>query len=144
MLITNHVLSGAVIGAVVGRPLPALGLGIASHFGLDMVPHWGTHDHESFAAVARRDGLTGLAAIAVLAAAARPRWRWPVLAGIVGAVLPDLDKPGRKFLGHSPYPEVVDEAHAEVQHESDGRMPQELGLAAGLGVLALTLARRPR
>jgi hypothetical protein len=41
MLVTNHVLSGALIGAVVRRPLPAFTLGVASHFALDTVPHWG-------------------------------------------------------------------------------------------------------
>ena len=41
MLLTNHVLSGALIGAVVRRPVPAFVLGIASHFALDTVPHWG-------------------------------------------------------------------------------------------------------
>src|ERR1700728_4818444 len=41
MLVTNHVLSGAVIGAAVRRPAPAFALGVASHFVLDAVPHWG-------------------------------------------------------------------------------------------------------
>ena len=41
MLVTNHVLSGAVIGAAVRRPVPAFALGVASHFALDAVPHWG-------------------------------------------------------------------------------------------------------
>ncbi len=41
MLLTNHVLSGALIGALARRPLPAFALGVASHFVLDAVPHWG-------------------------------------------------------------------------------------------------------
>ena len=41
MLLTNHVLSGALIGALVRRPAPAFALGVASHFALDTVPHWG-------------------------------------------------------------------------------------------------------
>ena len=41
MLLTNHVLSGALIGALTRRPLPAFAAGVASHFALDAVPHWG-------------------------------------------------------------------------------------------------------
>ena len=41
MLVTNHVLSGAVIGATTRRIVPAFLLGIASHFALDAAPHWG-------------------------------------------------------------------------------------------------------
>ena len=41
MLVTNHVLSGAAIGAAVRRPVPAFLLGVASHFALDAAPHWG-------------------------------------------------------------------------------------------------------
>jgi hypothetical protein len=41
MLVTNHVLSGAVIGAAARRPIPAFFLGVASHFVLDATPHWG-------------------------------------------------------------------------------------------------------
>ncbi len=32
MLVTSHVLSGAMIGAAVRRPVPAFLLGVASHF----------------------------------------------------------------------------------------------------------------
>ena len=41
MLLTNHVLSGAVIGALARRPVPAFAAGVASHFVLDAIPHWG-------------------------------------------------------------------------------------------------------
>src|ERR1700749_2472794 len=44
MLVTNHVLSGAVIGAASRRVLPAFALGVLSHFALDAVPHWGKWD----------------------------------------------------------------------------------------------------
>ena len=44
MLVTNHVLSGSVIGAVVRRPAAAFALGVASHFALDATPHWGKFD----------------------------------------------------------------------------------------------------
>ncbi|HEX4834136.1 MAG TPA: hypothetical protein VH478_23930 [Trebonia sp.] len=40
MLVTNRVLSGALIGAAARRPAVALALGVASHFALDATPHW--------------------------------------------------------------------------------------------------------
>ena len=91
MFITNHVLSGAVTGAVVRRPVPAFLAGVASHFALDALPHWGKAGEEHFLRAAVADGLTGLAAMAVLTAAAGPGRRAAVLAGMAGAALPDLD-----------------------------------------------------
>lgn len=41
MLVTNHVLAGAAIGALTRRPGVALGLGVASHLAMDAMPHWG-------------------------------------------------------------------------------------------------------
>lgn len=37
----NHVLTGAVIGAVIKEPAAALPLALASHFVLDSLPHFG-------------------------------------------------------------------------------------------------------
>ena len=94
MLLTNHVLSGALIGAVVRRPVPAFLLGVASHFVLDAIPHWGNwRDKRQFLQVAVSDGLTGLAVMTAFAAAAPSGRRAAVTAGMVGAALPDIDKP---------------------------------------------------
>ena len=42
MFVTNHVLSGALIGqALKGRPVAAFVAGIGSHLVLDAMPHWG-------------------------------------------------------------------------------------------------------
>jgi hypothetical protein len=42
MFVTNHVLSGVLIGKVLAdRPAAALAVGVASHLALDAVPHWG-------------------------------------------------------------------------------------------------------
>ncbi len=38
---TNHVITGALIGAVVSSPIVAVPLAIASHFMLDALPHYG-------------------------------------------------------------------------------------------------------
>jgi hypothetical protein len=140
MLITNHVLSGALIGAVVRRPVSAFVLGVASHFVLDAMPHWGDWiDEQQFLRVAVPDGLTGLATMGLCAAVAPPSARPAVLAGMVGATLPDLDKPSRIWFGWSPFPRPVDEFHAGIQHEAQGRAPVELVSAAAFATAALTI-----
>ena len=155
MLVTNHVLAGAAIGALVKRPLPALALGVVSHVAMDVIPHWGL-DHADrqgdvmrnpkFLRVAYRDGFAGLAAMGAAFGLARGR-RLPVLAGMVGAALLDLDKPSKHFLGTSPFPRAVDKFHADIQEgrEHAHKMGQELAVAAGLAVLVagLCIARRP-
>jgi len=139
MLVTNHVLSGALIGAATGRPEVALGAGIASHFVLDAVPHWGDwgNDTALFMRVAVRDGLTGLAVMGAFAAVAPPRVRLAVVAGMVGAALPDLDKPSKMFFGRSPFPRVVDNFHGAIQREARGRFPMEAAVGAGFAAAAI-------
>jgi hypothetical protein len=146
MLVTNHVLSGAVIGAVTRRPGSAFALGVASHFVLDATPHWGKWGSRSrFMRVAVRDGLTGLATIAVMTAIAPPSARAAVLAGMAGAALPDLDKPSKVFFGSSPFPPVWDDFHKAIQNEAQGRAHYEAGAAVLFGLTALALLRgRPR
>ena len=154
MLVTNHVLAGAAIGALVERPLPALALGVASHLAMDRIPHWGlSHEdrhgdplsNPKFLRIAYRDGFAGLGAMSVAFGLARGR-RLPVLAGMVGAALLDLDKPGVYFVGVSPFPAAVDRFHAEIQEgrEHEHKMGQELAVAAGLAALVAGLcwARR--
>lgn len=147
MLVTNHVLSGALIGAATGRPGVAFVAGVASHFVLDSLPHWGDwgDDKSLFMRVAVRDGLTGLAVMGTLAAVAPPQVRLAVIAGMAGAALPDLDKPSRAFFGRSPFPRVVDKFHAGIQREARGRFPLEVAVGAGFAVAAATvLAARAR
>src|SRR5256885_14132598 len=142
VLVTNHVLAGAAIGALVKRPLPALALGVVSHIAMDSIPHWGlSHEDRGddplqspkFLRVAYRDGFAGLAAMGAAFGLARGR-RLPALAGVVGAALLDLDKPGKYFVGVSPFPKVVDRFHADIQEgrEHDHKMAQGLAAAAWL------------
>jgi hypothetical protein len=165
MLLTNHVLSGALIGALARRPLPAFAAGVASHFALDAVPHWAERDWRDnprrflrvavphwaerdwrdnprrFLRVAVPDGLAGLAALCALAAAAPPPRRRAVLAGMAGAALPDADKPARLWFGRSPWPDLVDRFHDGIQREAPGRGRYEL-LAAGVLAAAALLTVR--
>jgi hypothetical protein len=149
MLVTNHVLSGAIVGAAVRHPLPAFALGVASHFALDSVPHWGQWgDDKTFFKVAVVDGLTGLAAMAVLTrfAADRsttPRLALSVLAGMAGAALPDLDKPADILLGHTLWPAAVNDFHVRIQDEAPHRFfSHEVVGAVAFIAVAVGLIRR--
>ena len=144
MLITNHVLSGAVIGAVAPDVRQAAALGFLSHFVLDGLPHFGVDD-EHLLKVAVPDGLLGLATIGVIARATPRDKLLPVLAGIAGACLPDLDKPGLQFFDRSPFPRWFDAVHARIQDEEVHRFTVEVAAAAVFSVaLVALLPRRPK
>jgi hypothetical protein len=142
MLVTNHVLSGAVIGAAVRRPALAFSLGVASHFALDAAPHWGKFGSgRGYLRVAVPDGLVGLAVMGTITALVPPGSRAAVLAGMAGAALPDLDKPSRLFFGRSPFPPAVDRFHSRIQHEAARRAHYEATAAAIFGSVAIMLLR---
>ena len=144
MLVTNHVLSGAVIGAVTRRAAPSFALGLLSHLALDAAPHWGTwHGDPRFMRVAVTDGLAGLAAMGAMTALAPRGARVAVLAGMTGAALPDLDKPTNVFFGFSPFPRAFDRIHKAVQHEAPHRMKYEVATAGILLIAAVALLRDP-
>jgi hypothetical protein len=145
VLVTNHVLSGALIGATVKRPSTAFALGVASHFALDAVPHWGDWgSRRRFLRVAVRDGLAGLAAIGAFAAVSPPERRLAVLAGMAGAALPDLDKPSELWFGRSPFPRTVNQFHGSIQREGQHLAGVEVAAAAVFGAAALALLRNRR
>jgi len=145
VLLTNHVLSGALIGALVRRPLPAFAAGVASHFVLDTMPHWGQWGNERrFLRVAVPDGLIALAGMGAFAAVSPPDRRLAVVAGMTGAALPDLDKPTNLWFGWSPFPGPVDRFHSRIQHEAPRRAHLELAAAGIFAVGALIALRRSR
>jgi hypothetical protein len=148
MLVTNHVLSGALTGAVTRRPLAAFALGVASHFALDAVPHWGDWGVEyrdrAFLRIAVPDGLAGLAVMGTFAALAPREARAAVIAGMAGAALPDMDKPSIVFFGRSPFPRAVDRFHGAIQREARDRAPVEAAAGIAFAIAALAaLLRRP-
>jgi len=145
VLLTNHVLSGALIGGLIRRPAPAFAVGVASHFVLDTVPHWGKWGSKRvFLRVAVPDGLISLAAMGAFAAVSPPERRLAVLAGMAGAALPDLDKPTKLWFGWSPFPAAVDRFHVRIQDEARGRAPIELAAAGAFATAALLVLRRSR
>jgi hypothetical protein len=143
VLVTTHVLSGAVIGALAPDVGTAMGRGFASHFVLDAIPHWGC-EPEDMLRVAVPDGLIGLAAIAAVARTVSPARRMAVLAGVLGACLPDIDKPCELFFGRSPFPAWFDRFHAAIQHEREHRWRREVVTAAGMAGLARVVLRTHR
>jgi hypothetical protein len=147
MFITNHVLAGAIAGSVCKRrPVGAFVLGFATHVVMDMTPHWGNKEigRDGFYAVAKRDGVLGLAAMSVITVAGVPP-RTALLAGMAGAAILDSDKPGEFFFGVNPLPGWLDRFHVRIQRESpEGiriEVPVGLALATVAGAL-LTRARR--
>ena len=145
MLLTNHVLSGALIGALARRPAAAFAAGVASHFVLDAIPHWGDWSSQrQFLRVAVPDGLVSLAVMGALTAVSPPSRRAAVLAGMAGAALPDAEKPTSIFFGWSPFPAAVDRFHARIQDESFQRAPVELAAASLFATAALAAIRRAK
>jgi hypothetical protein len=142
MLLTNHILSGALIGGLVRRPVPAFLAGVASHFALDAIPHWGDwRDRHQFLQVAVFDGLAGLVVMTAFAAAAPPGRRAALTAAMLGAALPDLDKPTLLWFGFSPFPAVVGRFHSGIQDEALDRFGREAFCAALLAASALLTLR---
>jgi hypothetical protein len=139
MLVTNHVLAGAALGALFRRrPALAFGVGVASHLAMDALPHYGFPGEpfggQKFLRLARRDGTLGLAALLLLAGRARGHRR-AVVAGMLGAALLDVDKPARHFFGVNPVPGSIQRFHEGIQREAPHRLPGEF--LAGCALLAL-------
>ena len=161
MFVTNHVLSGMLVGRILkNRPGTAFLAGLTSHLVLDAVPHWGCRVSKlgpkerisersgpsaQFVTMAKRDGVLGIIAIAAGTFAVERSARTAALSAMAGAVLLDLDKPFLYFLGFDPFPVVVRRLHAWVQNESPRGMSNELrfGFAfAAADVVTVVRARR--
>ena len=152
MFVTNHVLSGVLIGrALERRPVTAFVVGLGSHLVLDAIPHWGcdksVDDHRArLLVVARRDGVLGLAAMAAGALAVDRQARPAVVAAMAGAAFLDLDKPIQHFFGVYPFPDAVRRFHTWVQNESTDGFPKELAYGVAFAVadalVAVTGRRR--
>jgi hypothetical protein len=146
MFVTNHVLSGVVIGRLLERhPVAAFVVGVGSHLALDMVPHWGCEQtadgRQLFLKYAKRDGLLGLLAMACAAGAVDRQARTATLAAMAGAALLDADKPAMHYLGRNPFPKAVRRIHARAQNQSPQGMPNEVvfGLSCAIADTIITV-----
>jgi hypothetical protein len=150
MFVTNHVLSGALIGRVLSRrPVAAFALGVVSHLALDAVPHWGCNTRipggaDRFLTAAKRDGVLGLAVMTGATLVATKRARTATVAAMAGAALLDLDKPLLHFFGRNPFPMRVRRFHERVQNESEQGLPNELRFGAAFAAAEALLTLRDR
>jgi hypothetical protein len=148
VLVTSHVLVGALIGRVMARhPVGAFAAGVVSHLAMDGCPHYGddrqTCESPEFIRVARCDGCAGLAAMTLAAGLSPRRSRRAVVAGMLGGAVVDSDKPMQYFFGWDPWPEWWSRFHKRIQTEDEGRLPQEVVIAAGLAAAAVLLIPAP-
>ncbi len=145
MFATTHVLAGALVGRLVKSPVPAFAAGLASHVALDVLPHWGVarrrgdaDDARTFRRVAVVDGVVMTAAVGWLAR----RQEAGALAGAIGGVTPDLNKPA-ELVGLPLWGRRLNQWHGDIQRlEAPGRWPVDVAVAAA-AVAALRLRRRP-
>jgi hypothetical protein len=150
MFVTNHVLSGVIIGQLLRRrPATAFVVGMGSHLLLDACPHWSCDTEtpegtERFLTAARRDGLLGLGAMAVAALSVDRQSRAATVAAMSGAVLLDMDKPVLHFTGRKAFPDVVNRIHKGVQNETPDGFRREVGYGAMFAAVAAALVRRAR
>ena len=149
MLITNHVLAGATLGllapacpAAVAVPAVAVA-GVASHFLMDSIPHWGVADADEALSIAVVDGLVGLGVSALVLKTSPPDARLRVAAGIFGACLPDTDQPYRLFFGRGFHPRWLDRFHSRIQTEH-AWLPQEFLVATALATCFAVAVHRRR
>lgn len=144
MLLTNHVLAGALVGNAAPGPVSAFALGVASHFAMDAVPHWGGYELGDVLKIAVADGLVGAGVLLLVARTVPRERRAQVVAGMLGAAFPDSDKPWALFVGGSPFPAGFDRFHARIQIESARRMPQEILVGTALALVVRRALRTVR
>ncbi|MFA5076327.1 MAG: hypothetical protein WC480_02825 [Patescibacteria group bacterium] len=100
MYLTIHTAIGAAIGQNVASPWLAFILGIFSHYLVDAIPHGdkkmvrGLEQHDGllkFIKVVAIDNSFMIATILILLSSSQPNY-WSVVAGIVGAIIPDYSQ----------------------------------------------------
>jgi hypothetical protein len=95
MLLTNHTLTGVLLGLTIDDLAILAPVGVASHLALDMVPHFG---HPSMKSTLRAKSFIVLGSfdftvsclVTVAACLAMPQRAGHILVGVIGADLPDL------------------------------------------------------
>jgi len=140
VLATTHVLTGALIGRRVRNPALAFAVGVGSHLALDALPHWGIDlaepgARQRYLRVAVADGVTLSAALLWV----RRRFgAGPELAGALGALLLDLDKPAAELGVEQLWADRLHLLHTGIQTgERPWRWPVDVtvALAAFVGLI---------
>lgn len=111
MLEFAHAVAGATIASKIANPAISLPLALASHFAVDLLPHWNfqlDREKQKFGKITKKtllwlyiDSLTGLTLGLWLAKSALPNTfhALTIIAGAFLAVLPDLIEAPYFFLG---------------------------------------------
>lgn len=97
MTATNHALTGALIGCMIGNPWVAVPVAFTSHFVLDAIPHYGAGAasldkylrSKGFAVMLSVDALLCVALVAVLAVTHPAHWLLAAICAFI-ATSPDL------------------------------------------------------
>lgn len=95
MTATNHVVTGAIIGATIHNPLLAIPVAFFAHFALDALPHFGmdkagiSHRSRTFLYILVADMAIALAVLISIVGLGLPSWPVLVACGIACAS-PDL------------------------------------------------------
>lgn len=98
MLLTNHVLTGTLLGLVIDNPVLLAPTAVASHLVLDMTPHFGLGEprpgmpnfrSRSFLVLGTMDFVASTTVV-VCACLIWPQRAVNIVIGAVGAALPDL------------------------------------------------------
>lgn len=93
MFLTNHALTGCLIGLTLDDYELIIPASVASHFVMDAIPHWGMADLDLHSRLGRVLGfldVAGTVIVTAAAASAHPQRAGHVIAGSIGAVAPDL------------------------------------------------------
>lgn len=99
MILLTHAVTGAAVGQLTGNPILAFVTGFVSHFLLDAIPHWDYPFSEEAVRSGRLprqdlvkiaiDGTVGMLGVIVVQFFFPSLLFWPMLAGAIGAMLPD-------------------------------------------------------
>lgn len=93
MTATNHAVTGALIGLIIGQPELALPLAFLSHFVCDAIPHYGNEKSKTWSKSFKRmltiDGALCIALVAILAVNQPIHWLLAVICAFV-ATSPDF------------------------------------------------------
>lgn len=92
MTATNHVLAGSLIALIVKKPELAIPLAFASHFIMDIIPHYAPRELDSKLTrnLATLDGLIAIVTTISIALMSATVPGWLILACAVAAIGPDL------------------------------------------------------
>lgn len=112
MLLTFHTLAGAAIASQVQNPLAAWPLALASHFALDLMPHWdfftnGVHLNRLVKAAIAGDVILSLL-IGIIFAIKTPGNAVNILGACFFACLPDILEAPHFFAKHEPWWSALD------------------------------------